>query len=207
MLSAGARYRRRPTSILAIRNTFRGLLLTAAVSLALTAPALGSPVGDQYLPQVPSASGDEPVPGTPGAGVDGDSGDEGDGDNGTGGGAGSSGAAGGGGGGEVSALPAEPGKANALPAEPGKKAAGPTLGGSAASAERDGDSGGLLETLLDPLVLVLFAGVLTIVLGTILARRRGDRLSQSPRGRRERGPSPPTPDGEIVAGGGKSRPG
>src|SRR5215207_6345089 len=138
MLSAGARYRRRPTSILAIRNTFRGLLLTAAVSLALTAPALGPPVGDQYLPQVPSASGDE-----------------GDGDNGTGGGAGSSGAAGGGGGGEVSALPAEPGKANALPAEPGKKAAGPTLGGSAASAEPDGDSGGLLDTLLDPVVLLL----------------------------------------------------
>lgn len=151
--------------------------MAAAVSLALTAPALGSAAGDQYLPQVPSTSG-----------------------NGTGGGSGSSGAADGGGrGGEGSVPSRGAGNAN-TPRGAGEEAAGPTLGGSAASAERDGDSGGLLDTLLDPLVRALIAGVLAIVLVTILARRCGDRLSRSPRAPRERGPSPPTPDDEIVAG-------
>jgi hypothetical protein len=41
--------------------TLRGLALTAILSLAVAAPAFGVPAGDEYLPQVPSATGDEPV--------------------------------------------------------------------------------------------------------------------------------------------------
>ena len=44
-----------------LAETSKGLALTAIFWLLIAAPALGVPAGDEYLPQVPSATGEKPV--------------------------------------------------------------------------------------------------------------------------------------------------
>ncbi len=64
-----------------------------------------------------------------------------------------------------------------------------------------GDSSGPADTILNPIVLFLLAGVLAIGAGMILIRRPPRDGPGSPTGEARREP-PATPDGEIVGAGG-----
>ncbi len=158
-----------------LSNTFKGLLVAAAVSLAATTPAFASPAGDEYVPQVPSGHGNTPVDEGPGG---------------------------------ISKIEDAVAGVNGAVA-PGKDA---TAKGESPSGEPlpidtssgGNDSSGVLDTIFDPVVLLLIAGVLAIAVGMILARRQGEGTSDPTRARRNRPAAPPTPDGEIVAGGGDS---
>ena len=77
---------------------------------------------------------------------------------------------------------------------------------AASSSGDEDDSGGLLDTLLDPVVLLLLAGVAAVAVGMTL--RHGQGLKDD--GDEKRVPSdsataPHTPEGEILGGGGESR--
>lgn len=156
-----------------LSNTFKGLLVAAAVSLAATTPASASPAGDEYIPQVPSGHGNTPVDQGPGG---------------------------------ISKIEDAVAGMNGAVA-PGKGGAAKNGGGEALPLETSSggdDSSGVLDTIFDPVVLLLIAGVLAIAVGMILARRQGEGASDPTRARRNRPAAPPTPDGEIVAGGGDS---
>ena len=59
----------------------------------------------------------------------------------------------------------------------------------------------MLDTLLDPIVLLLVAGVLLVAVGMTLHRRHGEDPKRiRDHAVRDRAKVPPTPDGEIVAG-------
>ena len=162
---------------------FQNFVPGAAISLALilAAPALGAPAGDEYLPQAPSASGDGGGGG--GGGGEGDTGSSASGQ-------------------DAAAVSSGSGTA----AGEGKDPTGPGSGSGdsvpvveASSPEQE--SSGVLDTLLDPIVLLLVAGVLLVAVGMTLHRRHGENPDQDPdHGVRERAKVPPTPDGEIVAG-------
>jgi hypothetical protein len=69
--------------------------------------------------------------------------------------------------------------------------------GQTASSEED--SGGALDTLLDPIVLLLIAGVAAAAVGMTMRRREAIAGEPETAGAtREAGSTPPTPDGEIV---------
>jgi hypothetical protein len=157
-------------------RTFKGLALTATFSLLLAAPALGVPAGDEYLPAVPSPTGDKPVNETGGSSADPTTG------------------AGG-------SVEDDGSKKGDDQKKDGSESADEDAGGTLVSGSGgdDGDdSGGVLDTLLDPIVLLLIAGVLTIAIGMLLARRQNGDSPDPSRARRKSSDAPPTPDGEIV---------
>lgn len=170
-----------------IRNSLNAMCLVAAVAAAISliaaAPGLGAPAGDEYLPAVPSAKGDQggsgggdPAPGVaPGV---------------------AAGAA------AVPGSTTEDGKAGSA----GSKAKGeqqkPEIATVATAASEEEDSSGVLDTLLDPVVLLLIGGVVVVAVGMTLRRRQGDDESQDPdRPPRDPAAAPHTPPGEIVADG------
>ena len=157
--------------------------LAFALALVPAAQALAAPAGDEYLPSVPKADGKE-------------SAGKGSRDSG-------SGAAG----------PA-PQDTGAAPADSAGKASGKNSdkdkglkvakAGAVPTAPVDqtsssDDSSGALDTLLDPVVLLLLAGVAITAIGMTMRRRQviaGDAGEDRPT--RELGSAPPTPDGEII---------
>jgi hypothetical protein len=146
-------------------HTFKVVALTAAVSLALAAQALGAPSDSQYLPQVPSATGDKPVSEDPGS---------------------------------FGSSTVADDQANGDGGKDGDSEADLLAGGNSSD---DGDSsGGVLDTLLDPIVLLLIAGVLTIAVGMMLARKQGGEGPDPSKAPRKRPDAPATPDGEIIGG-------
>lgn len=153
-----------------LKRTFKGLALATALSLFLAAPAIGVPAGDEYLPQVPSATGDKPVSENPDA-----SAGEGD-SNGNGNGKGD----------------------RTTPR--GDDEENQDAGALASSGGGDDDSGGVLDTLLDPIVLLLIGGVLTIAIGLMLARKQNGDSPDPSKARRASSDAPLPPDGEIVGG-------
>jgi hypothetical protein len=174
---------------LTIRNTAWTLgLSAAAVLLAITAPALAAPSGDEYLPKVPKAAGKELAAGQDGAGGsilepavrgagNGDSGSSGNGDSGSSG-KGDSGSS---------------GKGDSADGDP------PASSGVASPASSSDDDSGA-SALLDPVVLLVIAGVIAATVGMTLRRRQtaldrpaasGDDAPRKPTSER------PTPDGGI----------
>lgn len=155
------------------------LVLAAAVALA-PAGASAAPAGDEYLPKVPNADGGSST-GSPGE-SSGDSGSSA---------SGSTGSAG-----------------EKVREEKGKKpdeasSSNDNLGASPASGAGDSENGnsGLLDTLLDPVVLLLIIGVIVTAVGMTLRRRQDDGEGpDAERDRRDPANAPHTPDGEIVAG-------
>jgi hypothetical protein len=151
-------------------ETIKSLGLAAAVSLLCAAPALAVPAGDEYLPQVPTATGDKPVN--------------------------ESGDAGGSSGGEKATSDKDkkdPDAENDSETESGALAAG-------SGDDGDDSGGGVLDTLLDPIVLLVIGGVLTIAVGLMLARKQNGDSPDPSRARRSSSDAPPPPDGEIVGG-------
>ena len=153
-------------------KTIRCLAFATAISLSCAAPALAVPAGDEYLPQVPTATGDKPVNdssdagGTPVA-------DTGDGDK---------------------QQDAEDVKAN------DEESSDTALAAGSSGDDGDDSGGGVLDTLLDPIVLLLIGGVLTIAVGLMLARRQNGDSPDPSRARRSSSDAPKPPKGEIVGG-------
>lgn len=158
-----------------ISRTFKALCLATVISLAATAPALGASAGDEYVPKVPSAAGDEAAASDSGG----------------------SGTAG------VAPVTGSTGGKFSKGKKQGKDS-GPQAGATPTEAGSSGDdSSGVLDTLLDPIVLLLIAGVIVTALGMTLRRKQGgDEDAKAARAPRDPATTPPTPDGEIVAGGG-----
>jgi hypothetical protein len=155
-------------------TTFKGLAAATVAALAIAAPARGAPAGSEYIPQVPSATGDNPV---------------------------SEGFAGGTGGVTQPSASGEKSKESKAgkDKDEGEQNAAVPLVGDSASGDGD-DSSGILDTLLDPVGLLRIAGVLAIAAGMTTALRQGGGSPQLPRPRRLLAAAPPTPDGEIIAG-------
>ena len=151
-------------------------IVAAALVVGSAGPAGAQNPGDEYLPQIPSATGDQPV--GPAGGSGGGSGPTGTGDTGA-------------------PVPKDgKGKPGSSTGE-GPPSLRPPSDRNLSVASSGEDSSGLLDTLLNPIVLLLIFGVPAIAVGMILARRQGDRGSGD-RGRRAGQAPPPTPDGEIV---------
>jgi hypothetical protein len=177
-------------------NSARAICLAAVISVALAAPAFAAPAGDEYLPKVPKASGNSAAQSS-GAGVS---------SSGTGSAASQPPSSGG---------PAAGGSANA-DAKQGKKGADAGLapiGGEPASSPSEDSSD---STLLSPVAILLIAGVIIAAVGMTLRRRNadsqdddddqdGDGPGAAGSGRPEPGKTAPTPDGEIVAGGDRTK--
>jgi hypothetical protein len=157
-----------------ISNTFKGLAVATVAALAIAAPARGAPAGSEYIPQVPSATGSNPV---------------------SGGFAGGGGATGPSASGEKAAKKSEADKDKAGD----EKSAAVPLVGDGGSGDGDGSSG-ILDSFLDPIALLRIAGVLAIAAGMTTAVRQGGSSPQLPHPRRLLAAAPPTPDGEIIAG-------
>lgn len=151
------------------------MLLAAATSLALAAPALAAPADEQYLPRVPKAAGDEVAA------------DEGE--------------------GSTILSPEARGAEGEDGEEDDSGAAAGSDDDSGSAGGSDDDSGGLggfssaQGTLLDPIVLLLIAGVIATAVGMTLRRRQGSDAEPQDDPPTRRGPSPRTPEGEIVGGG------
>jgi hypothetical protein len=160
-------------------RTLTTLWLAAAISLLLAAPSLAAPAGDEYLPKVPEATGDQATSSSTG-GTTTDS--------------------------EAPGVTSSGGKDSK--AKDDDDEIGSTSGPLATSSDDDDSSGGLFDTLFDPVVLLLIAGVIVTAVGMTLRRRNeGDDRTKVKRARRDPATAPPTPDGEIVTGGEKpSRP-
>jgi hypothetical protein len=166
-----------------LRTPAKTICLAAAIAITLAAPALGAPAGDEYLPKVPKASGSA---GTrdQGSGASATS-DDGSTDTQT---QAAAPAGGGGSGGGDGKQPNT--NANPVPA--------PISSAPASSSDDSSDS-----TLLNPVVILLVAGVIIAAVGMTLRRRNADGeggQEEAPSGRAEPGKAPPTPDGEIVTG-------
>jgi hypothetical protein len=162
-----------------ISNTFKGLAVATVVALAAAGPALAAPAGSEYVPQVPSATGNTPIDQYPTGGV------------------------------ANSANPAPIAKKDASGDASAKdksdKDVGTDNGASALPVLTDAASGndessGALDKLSDPSVLLAIAGVLLIAIGLALAWMEGGNGSDRPRPRRRRPLAAPTPDGQIIAG-------
>ena len=137
------------------------------------APALAAPAGDEYLPQVPTATGDKPVNetkdiGAPSADSDVSSKDE----------------------------KARDDKA----ADDSTDSESSELAAGSGGGDDGDDSGGVLDTLLDPIVLLLIGGVLSIAVGLMLARKQNGDSPDPSRARRSSSGAPKPPKGEIVGG-------
>jgi hypothetical protein len=165
-------------------------LIAAALCAALAAPAVGGPAGDEYQLKVPKASG-ESESHNRGSGASEETSSSSETtttDSETQGAA----PAGGGGG--------DPGKGEGAEAKKDPDPAPTPISGAPASSSDDSSD----STLFSPVALLLIAGVLIAVVGMTLRRRNtgGDeRQEGTGASRPERGKTPPTPDGEIVAGG------
>jgi hypothetical protein len=163
--------------------------LAAAIALAFAAPALAAPAGDEYLPKVPKAAGGS-ASHDQGSGANSSAGSEpsdtGSSDS------QSQGAAVPAGGGKPPSDGDKQGKTG------GEAAPAPIVSAPASSSDDSSDS-----TLFSPVIILLLAGVLIAAVGMTLRRRNAeaDERQEGPRsGRSEPGNTPPTPDGEIVAG-------
>lgn len=175
-----------------LRSTATATCLAVTFCVALAAPALGAPAGDEYLPKVPKASGnssghdDAPSGGSTDASSS-----------------------------QVETTETQPeaaaptggggdsGKGDGKPAKSANPAPAPVESAPVSSSDDSSDS-----TLSSPVVILLIAGVLIAAVGMTLRRRNaGDEVREQDgdASRSERGKTPPTPDGEIVAGG--DRPG
>src|SRR3954471_10732299 len=176
-----------------LRLKATAVLLGAAICAVLAAPALGAPAGDEYLPKVPKASGNSsPQNQNPGSSAGSSSSGTGTTDTTE----------------TQAAVPAagggDSGKGNGKQpkSSAGANAPAPIAGAPASSTD---DSSG--STLLSPIVILLIAGVLIAAVGMTLRRRNADGSDEAdpvgsdPPGR---GKTPPTPDGEIIAGGDKA---
>jgi hypothetical protein len=172
-----------------LTRTRYALCLAVAGSLALAASAYAGPAGQEYLPKLPDAGGSQSGSGS-------------------GGGATQSSAA------APSAATGEPTDGASEEGGTGKErsrdkgaqgaSATPAVATEPASDD-DGSSG-----LLNPVVLLIVAGVIIAAVGMTLRHRAAgieDTATDGGRSARDRGEAPsarPTPDGEIVAGGDQS---
>jgi hypothetical protein len=157
----------------------KGLFLAGAISLALAAPALAAPAGSEYVPKVPKAAGAEILRGKQGPGgtilspeVRGA---------------------------DVAKTSASGGD-EASQGDEGSQGADSTTTGAADTATGTaGAAPGAADTLLDPVVLLLIAGVAAAALSMTLRQRHS--VSADPDGdgvASDLGSAPATPDGEIV---------
>jgi hypothetical protein len=151
-------------------RTLNGLLPAAAISLALAAPALAVPAGSEYIPRVPKAAGEEILRGQQGPGG-------------------------------TILSPEVRGSGQA----PDAAASNPVSNSSSGDDSSEGDfsrgtaAPGAADTLLDPVVLLLIAGVAAAALSMTLRQRRsvaGDPNADADSSDLATGPA--TPDGEIV---------
>jgi hypothetical protein len=177
---------------ISVKTTF----LAAAISLALAASAYAAPAGDEYLPKVPKASGNS-ASHNQGSGASVNAASS----------AGStttetqasstsaaSNSSSTGGGGTKSRKQGG-NQRNPAPA--------PVTAVPASSSDDSSDS-----TLLSPVIILLVAGVILGAVGMTLRRRNtgANTPGEEPgSGRHGAGQTPPTPDGEIVAGGDRTR--
>jgi hypothetical protein len=161
-----------------LRNPARAICLASAISVALAAPAFAAPAGDEYLPKVPKATGSSAALGPGGTSASG-------------------------------TRSSAPGPQSSAPSAEGaaKNSANgglPPVSSAPASSSDDSSD----NTLLSPVVILLIAGVVIAAVGMTLRRRNADgpkRQEESAAGWPEPGKTPPTPDGEIVAGGDRTR--
>jgi len=153
-----------------------GLFLAAAISLVLAAPTLAAPAGSEYVPKVPKAAGEEILRGTQGPGG-------------------------------TILSPEVRGADAAKTAASGETSSdtnggdvnGSETGAAATASEAAGTSSGAADTLLDPVVLLLIAGVSAAALSMTLRQRHS--ISEHPDAAdaaSDPGSAPATPDGEIV---------
>jgi hypothetical protein len=152
----------------------KGLFLAAAISLAIAAPAIAAPAGSEYVPKVPRAAGEEILRGTQGPG------------------------------GTIlspEVRGADAAKTSAS-GEASSDANGSDASGSDASGSNTGAAGtapGAADTLFDPVVLLLIAGVAAAALSMTLRQRHSVTEDPAAGGAAsESGSAPATPDGEIV---------
>ena len=157
----------------------KGLFAAGAISLALAAPALAAPAGSEYVPKVPKAAGEQILRGNQGPG------------------------------GTIlspevrgadAAKTSASGGDEALQGDEGSQGADSTTTGAADTATGTaGAAPGAADTLLDPVVLLLIAGVAAAALSMTLRQRHS--VSADPDGdgvASDLGSAPATPDGEIV---------
>ena len=153
------------------------MCVAVSASLALAPMARAAPAGDEYLPEVPQAAGDEVAAGAQGSGA------------------------------PIVSPEAQGEPADTSPKDAGAKdtkdkdESETTTVDAAAATGSDDEGGGSGGTLLNPVVLLLLIGAITAAVGMTLRRRRHDEDGdgQGPRPARDRA-KPTTPDGEIVAG-------
>jgi hypothetical protein len=96
-------------------------------------------------------------------------------------------------------VPEEPEKKPKKKPKKQKRVASTNLGPTPSLTSSDDSGGGVLDTLLDPVVLLLIAGVTITAIGMTMKRRQalaGESGVEG--GTRELGTAPPTPDGEII---------
>jgi hypothetical protein len=177
--SRQTQYLRRSIALMTARKTVAGLLMAAAIGAVIAAPAHAGPSGDEYLPKVPSATGEKsansagasstPTPSTNTST-------------------------------ETTASPTA-GQGTTNQKKHGKKtepAVVPT------NSNDNGSSGGGSSGLL-PVILLIVAGVIVTAVGMTLRRRQSGRGPDPEAGGRERVAgdrpnTPRTPDGEILPG-------
>jgi hypothetical protein len=155
----------------------KGLFLAAVILFALAAPAFAAPAGSEYVPKVPKAAGAEVLRGKEGPGgtillpeVRGNQG-----------------------------APESAQSSSSGDDDPSQGAADTSSGAADTSSGGADTSSGVAETLLDPVVLLLLAGVGAAALSMTL--RQGQSVPEDPDAEMaasDRGSAPATPDGEIV---------
>jgi hypothetical protein len=173
-----------------VRGHIAGICAAAALSLALTTPAIAAPAGDEYLPKVPQ-SGAKSSDGGGGGTFGRDTGETG-----------------------TTTLPTgTTSEGTGSTPEPQRKAKKSRdkdeaeqvvpVGSAGSGGSDGGDSSGSI--LLNPIVLLMIAAVIAAAVGMTLRRRQAEGDAESdgapasgsnPDAPRESGPR--TPDGEIV---------
>jgi hypothetical protein len=152
-------------------RTLNGLLPAATISLAVAAPALAVPAGSEYIPKVPKAAGEEILRGTQGPGG--------------------------------TILSPEVRGADADETsdsggdEDSREEDSNATGAAETATGAAGTTPGAADTLLDPVVLLLIAGVAAAALSMTL-RQRHSVPEDDGGAASDPGSTPPTPDGEIV---------
>ena len=152
----------------------KGLFLAVAITLAIAAPAIAAPAGSEYVPKVPKAAGEEILRGTQGPGG--------------------------------TVLSPEVRGADAAKTTASGEASSGTDGSDANGSDTNvGETGaagtapGAADTLLDPVVLLLIAGVAAAALSMTLRQRHSASEEPDPGGAAsDSGSAPATPHGEIV---------
>ena len=152
-------------------------LLVAAAMLVSASTAAAAPAGEEYLPGVPKAEGGS---GSPSSEVRADS---------TSGGSSAE-----------EPTPTTTRKEQKKP-DSTKSSEAPDFAAAAAGSDDDSEGSGFLDTLLDPVVLLLILGVGITAVGMTLRRRQPESGGEGPkRSGRDPANAPHTPDGEIVSG-------